>query len=88
MKSNSKRITVKLLTASLMHGHVHTICSHNMATQHVFFIYLFSFIYLAVLPNPLRQLSLWEETGIPGENPRLSAELTFSHEDCMGLSSH
>ena len=25
-------------------------------------------------PKPPRQLSLWEETGVPGENPRLSAE--------------
>ena len=24
--------------------------------------------------SPCRQLSLWEETGVPGENPRLSAE--------------
>jgi hypothetical protein len=28
----------------------------------------------ALLPNPPCQLSLWEETGVPGENPRLSAE--------------
>ena len=27
-----------------------------------------------VLPNPPSQLSLWEETGVPGENLRLSAE--------------
>ena len=27
-----------------------------------------------VYPNPPCQLSLWEETGAPGENPRLSAE--------------
>ena len=27
-----------------------------------------------VYPNPPSQLSLWEETGVPGENPRLSAE--------------
>jgi hypothetical protein len=26
------------------------------------------------LPNPPRQLSLWEETGVPGENPQFSAE--------------
>ena len=26
------------------------------------------------LPNPPCQLSLWEETGVPGGNPRLSAE--------------
>ena len=25
-------------------------------------------------PNPPSQLSLWEETGVPGENPRLSTE--------------
>ena len=27
-----------------------------------------------VLPIPPGQLSLWEETGVPRENPRLSAE--------------
>jgi hypothetical protein len=44
-------------------------------------IYLFIFIYLtlptrvwALLPNPPFQLSLCEETGVPGENPRLLAE--------------
>ena len=39
---------------------------------------------MALKPNPLCQLSLWEETGVPGENPRLSAErltVLFSHED-------
>ena len=29
---------------------------------------------MALKPNPPCQLSLWEETGVPGENPRLSAE--------------
>ena len=29
---------------------------------------------MALKPNPFCQLSLWEETGLPGENPRLSAE--------------
>jgi hypothetical protein len=29
---------------------------------------------LTYVPNPPCQLSLWEETGVPGENPRLSAE--------------
>ena len=29
---------------------------------------------MAIKPNPPCQLSLWEETGVPGENPRLSAE--------------
>ena len=29
-------------------------------------------IYLLSIPPS--QLSLWEETGVPGENPRLSAE--------------
>ena len=29
-------------------------------------------IYLLFIPPS--QLSLWEETGVPGENPRLSAE--------------
>jgi hypothetical protein len=50
-------------------------------------IYLFRFCQLgqghhnsicqslcALLPNPSRQLALWEETGVPRENPRLSAE--------------
>jgi hypothetical protein len=27
-----------------------------------------------LVPNPPGQLYLWEETGVPGENPRLSAE--------------
>ena len=29
---------------------------------------------MALKPNPLYQLSLWEETRVPGENPRLWAE--------------
>ena len=29
---------------------------------------------MALKPNPPCQLSLWKETGVPGENPRLSAE--------------
>ena len=29
---------------------------------------------MALKPNPPCQLSLWEETGVPGENPRLSVE--------------
>ena len=28
----------------------------------------------SVYPNPPSQPSLWEETGVPGENPRFSAE--------------
>jgi hypothetical protein len=39
---------------------------------------------LTYVPNPPCQLSLWEETGVPGGNPRLSAErwlLLFTHED-------
>jgi hypothetical protein len=41
------------------------------------------------LPNPPCQLSLLEETGVPGENPRLSAErwlLLFSHEDWVRVA--
>jgi hypothetical protein len=40
------------------------------------------------VPNPPCQLSLWEETGVPGENPRLSAErfLLFSHEDWVRVT--
>ena len=34
----------------------------------------FFIIFLTINPNPPCQLSLWEETGEPGENPRLSAE--------------
>jgi hypothetical protein len=33
---------------------------------------------LGTNPNPPCQHSLWEETGLPGENPRLS-ECVFSH---------
>ena len=29
---------------------------------------------MALKPNPPCQLSLWEETEVPGENPRLAAE--------------
>ena len=29
---------------------------------------------MALKPNPSCQLSPWEGTGVPGENPRLSAE--------------
>jgi hypothetical protein len=39
--------------------------------------------------TPSCQLSLWEETGVPGENPRLSAErwlLLFSHEDWVRVT--
>ena len=31
-------------------------------------------VYLPLKPNPPCQISLWEETGVPGENLRLSAE--------------
>jgi hypothetical protein len=31
-------------------------------------------ITVALLLNPPCQLFLWEETGVPGENPPLSAE--------------
>ena len=34
----------------------------------------FLIIFLTINPNPPCQLSLWEETGEPRENPRLSAE--------------
>ena len=39
---------------------------------------------MALKPNPPCQLSLLEKTGVPGENPRLSAErwlYSFLHED-------
>ena len=32
------------------------------------------FSHLLILTHPVDQLSLWEEIGEPGENPRLSAE--------------
>jgi hypothetical protein len=44
---------------------------------------------LTYVPNPPRQLSLWEETAAPGENPRLSAErrlLLFSYEDWVRVA--
>ena len=50
---------------------------------------IYLFIYLALPQGRITvgpyipcQLSLWEETGVPGENPRLSAErwlYSFSH---------
>ena len=36
--------------------------------------YLINDLPLTYVPNPPCQLSLWEETGVPGENTRLSAE--------------
>ena len=36
-----------------------------------------SYSHLGVNPNTPCQHSLWEETGIPGENPRLSVEGTL-----------
>jgi hypothetical protein len=47
-------------------------CSHYIIT-----LYLYNncdYFLNCVYPNPPCQLSLWEETGAPGENPRLSAE--------------
>jgi hypothetical protein len=44
---------------------------------------------ITVGPFTTRQLSLWEETGIPGQNPRLPAErrlLLFSHEDWVRVA--
>ena len=53
----------------------------------ILFYFLFSFaargghhnsvsqlLWARIIPNPPCQLSLWEQTGVPGENPRLSAE--------------
>ena len=37
-------------------------------------IMILLFLINCVYRNPPCQLSLWEETGAPGENPRLSAE--------------
>ena len=42
------------------------------------YLQFFLIIFLTINPNPACQLSLWEETGEPGENPRLSAVLTNS----------
>jgi hypothetical protein len=44
---------------------------------------------LTYVPNPFCQLSLWEETGVPCGNPRLSAErwlLLFPHEDWVRVT--
>ena len=46
----------------------------------------------ALLPNPPCQLSLWDETGVPGENPRPASfgrALTFySFHMRTGFESH
>jgi hypothetical protein len=42
---------------------------------------------LTCVPNPPCQLSLWEETGVPGENPRLSAERCLFTLFAWGLGS-
>ena len=59
---------------------------HTPITVHIYYLFLFS---LPTGPGLLQQrepitvgpyylspcqLSLWEETGVPGENPQLSAE--------------
>jgi hypothetical protein len=31
-------------------------------------------LLLSIITHPIMQHSLWEETGVPGENPRLSVE--------------
>ena len=36
--------------------------------------YIHTYIHIYILAHPPSQLSLWEETGEPGENPRLSVE--------------
>jgi hypothetical protein len=57
----------------------------NYIKYYAYLCYLFSLDYLSlynncdyllncVYPNPPCQLALWEETGAPGENPRLLAE--------------
>ena len=38
------------------------------------YLQFFLIIFLTINPSPPCQLSLWEETGEPGENPRPSAE--------------
>ena len=38
------------------------------------YLQFFFIIFLTINPNPPSQLSLWEEIGEPGENPRLSVE--------------
>jgi hypothetical protein len=42
----------------------------------------------ALLPNPPCQLSLWEETGVPGENPRLLGFDFYSFHMKTGFESH
>jgi hypothetical protein len=42
---------------------------------------------LTYVPNPPCQLSLWEETGVPGKNPRLSAERWLFTLFTWGLGS-
>ena len=43
-------------------------CSNKVKIIHAFFY------FGPVLPNRLSQLFLWEETGVPGENQRLSTQ--------------
>ena len=38
------------------------------------YLQFFHIIFLTINSNPPWQLTLWEEAGEPGENPRLSAE--------------
>ena len=52
-------------------GHLHEVPKLPI----ILTIYIFTdfiIIFLTINPNPHCQLSLWEETGEPGQNPRLS----------------
>ena len=46
------------------------------------YLQFFLIIFLTINPNPPCQLSLWEKTGEPGENPRLSAECRRTLPTC------
>ena len=62
----SKYTSLTMITSSIPKLHAYLSLTY---------IYRFYFIiFLTMNPNPRCQISLWEKTGAPGENPRLSAE--------------
>ena len=65
--ANSQRIRILMMSV---------ISGHGLYLMRVTYDSIFSHTYnlMALEPNPPCQHSLWKETGVPGENPRLSPE--------------
>ena len=55
-------------------GRLHQVPKLHISLIKLSIFTVFLIIFLTINPHPHCQHSLWEETGEPGENPRLSAE--------------